>query len=105
MIALEKYLIDNGFIPFTYDCKNKKLVKGYRHLSTIMNLDNRYYKSDNPTINDKCIIVGLYEVGKPPRLIYPLPKCINEHEISLHEKVTRYLDECNLEELVKELIN
>jgi hypothetical protein len=90
MDGFERYLIEQGFSVYHYDCKERKLNEGYKHLSTLVNLDNRYIKGNTK------IIWGLNEVGKPPTLIYPkLFQTDNE--------VNRYLQNKNFAELLKEL--
>lgn len=68
MIAFEKYLLSKGFKKYRFNCKTMSLQEANdHHISTLENLDHRYIK------DDKYIIVGLCERGKPVTLEYPRP--------------------------------
>lgn len=72
MGGFEQFLIDNGYHVYHFDCKLKQYVPGYKNLSTMVNLDNRYTKQaiidgKHPT---DVIRYGLEEWGFPPRIIH-----------------------------------
>jgi hypothetical protein len=74
MTPFEQMLIDKGYEKYVFDCKTMKLEIAKGHvLSTIANLDHRYYhKSD--VNKEQPIVFGLNESNKPPTLIYPRPR-------------------------------
>lgn len=85
MTAFEQYLIDNGWLKFIVTGRPGHYVRTDRHdLSTIGNLDHRYFHKDdqavekiergeelNPDDTARMIIFGLHECHKPPTLIRP----------------------------------
>lgn len=91
MIAFERYLIEKGYLMFVLNTKTWKFEEPkYFELSTMGNLDHRYFHSSEVdilkkinsglTISEltddeqrKVIIVGLRESEKPATLIYPRP--------------------------------
>jgi hypothetical protein len=93
MTAFEQYLIENGWLKFTLNCKTMRYEKAIGHeLSTMTNLNHRYFHESDTNILDKIerglsvknggitwkdrkneIIFGLHEKDMPATLISPRP--------------------------------
>jgi hypothetical protein len=93
MTSFEQYLIENGWLKFTLNCKTMRYEKAIGHeLSTMTNLNHRYFHESDTNILNKIerglsvknggitwkdrkneIIFGLHEKDKPSTLISPRP--------------------------------
>lgn len=93
MIALEKYLIEQGFEKFVMNTKTMQLekAKGYV-ISSMVNLDHRYVKDDIQ------VIIGLNEKDRPVTLIYPRLGFDSDDEMN------RYLWENEPSEVLKKIL-
>ena len=112
--AFEKYIIETGdFYSFHFCCKEMKYKKGMEYLSTIGNLSNSHIHKNSKNLlsliergvstmderftrteDDLEIIIGLHEVGFPPRLISPRISIVNVDYIK--ENKVR-VSSCNLD--------
>ena len=99
MTQFEQMLLNKGYVKHILNCKTMKyeLARGH-NISTLVNLDHRYFHRDDKIILQKIsnntslfveddtlstitledrkgeIIFGLHESKKPPTLIYPRPR-------------------------------
>ena len=119
MTLFEQKLVDNGYLKFILNTKTWKYEETDRHfLSTLGNLDHRYFHKDNPIINkikegkvvgkdidwdDRKgeICFGLHQPHTPPTLISPR-RNIN---VGSDEEMQRMLDEKPFEEILKMIVN
>lgn len=124
MTIFEQYLIDIGYIKYVLNCKLWAFEKPkYHELSTISNLDHRYFHKNDPIIKkiaekhpiesmdrSKEINFGLHESHKPPTLINPRPrieiKQLHEGEIVIKtelfdDSMNIVLQKCNPAEIYK----
>ena len=122
MIRFEQFLLDNGYIKFELVCKKTKEGKRtfkfeepkYHTISTMVNIDHRYFPKSDPIINKiklgkkiivdgdneisykdrkNEIIIGLHEKDKPITLIYPRPFIeITRNDVFDDSKDNEYLD-------------
>ena len=94
MTQFEQMLLDKGYIKYILNCKTMKFEVAKEHtISTMVNIDHRYFHKSDTNILNKIqigksvmdndftwddrkgeICFGLHEVGKPPTLISPRPK-------------------------------
>lgn len=90
MLPLEKTLESIGFVKFQLDTKDWKYKPSFGAISTMGELDVRFFRKSDPilqkisksvpitemTTEDRSgeIVIGINERGKPPTLIYPRPK-------------------------------
>ncbi len=107
MTKFEQFLLEKGYLKFILNCKTMKYEIAKNHtISTIVNLDHRYFHKTDANILQKIsdgktiiagkeisyedrkneIIFGLSEAYKPPTLRWPRPnikikKKINNIEI------------------------
>lgn len=94
MTQFEQMLLDKGYIKHILNFKTMKfeIAKGHT-ISTIINLDHRYFHKTDENVLHKIAIgksvmekdftwedrkgeicFGLHEAGKPPTLIFPRPR-------------------------------
>lgn len=97
MIQVEEVLLKNGYLKFVFKFKPMRYQLATNEIiSTMSNLDFRYFHNTNPIIEKiKCgklveddgitwedrkgeIIVGLEKRGESPRLLTPIPKDISD---------------------------
>ena len=89
MTSFEQYLINKGYIRFSYNEKTKQYIEPIEYnLSSVGGecLEYTYYHKNDKIVNkirnnetvidsdkDNRIVFGLSEQGKPPTLLYPRP--------------------------------
>ena len=87
MTSFEKYLIDIGYDVYHYDVKKSAYIQGYKYISTMVNLDNRYFpKGVTPSFesyNKYAFVIGLGQSGYPPHVIYPYTHKIHRAQVEM----------------------
>jgi hypothetical protein len=111
MIALEKHLIEKGYLKMKYDHK-QGLIEEDNRFHIISTMENLYYlyvlpkdleNAKKQRFNNNMFTIGLNEAGKPVTLISPRPIVITE--IGENYIDTIYINDDTMNRLLKDKTN